>query len=66
MLVRIKFNVMQNIIVNNEFKHLREIIENRKRHVTILIYRPVQRAIRMNRIINNSHAQNIHKLILTH
>jgi hypothetical protein len=29
MLVEIKFNVMQNVIVNNEFKQLREIIEER-------------------------------------
>jgi hypothetical protein len=27
------FTVMQNMIVNNEFKQLREIIENRKRSI---------------------------------
>jgi hypothetical protein len=29
MLVGIGFNVMQNVIMNNEIKHLKEIIENR-------------------------------------
>jgi hypothetical protein len=29
MLVEIKFNIMQNMILNNEFKQCREIIENR-------------------------------------
>jgi hypothetical protein len=29
MLIEIKFNVMRNTIVNNEFKQLREIVENR-------------------------------------
>jgi hypothetical protein len=33
MLVGIKFNVMQNMIVNNEFQQLKEIIENRNESV---------------------------------